>query len=247
MKDWKDNVSFILVEPKEQGNIGASARALKNMGFTALELVRPRTALADEAERMACHAKDVLKKVLVHDNLRGALSDKSLVVGTTRRLGKTRGLVLPLPEGVKRIMTAARENKVAVLFGREEKGLTNREVEACGFLMTIPTDPRFPSLNLAQSVMLVAYELGTKTYKRTGQKLVTQDDLEDLYAHIHAALKLLEYIPRGSRDLELKIMRNLRHLFGRAGLTDWEMCMLHGICSQIEKKAINADKSISDK
>jgi len=236
MKDWKDNISFVLVEPKEPGNIGASARAIKNMGFARLELVRPRQFLTEEARCMACNAGDVLEKAAVHRGLGEAVKDKKLVVGTTRRLGKRRGVILPLREGIRKVITAAKRNRVAVLFGREDKGLNNREVEECGFLITIPSEPSSPSLNLAQSVLLVAYELSQKTYKADAPELVTHEQLRQLYAHIESTLKLLDYIPRGDKDLEMRIMRNLRHLFGRAGLTGWELKMMRGICTQIERK-----------
>ena len=233
---WKDNISFILVEPREPGNIGASARAMKNMGFTHLELVKPLSFVTDEAKRMACNAFDILARAKTYGNLDEALQAKTLVVGTTRRLGRTRGLILPLEEGIKKVISSAKKNRVAILFGREDKGLNNREVEECGFLITIPSDPSSPSLNLAQSVLLVAYELGRKTYRGQFPRAVTRAELEMLHQHIHDTLKLLEYIPRGNRDLETRIMRNLRHLIDRAGLTDWELNMLHGICGQIEKK-----------
>jgi TrmH family RNA methyltransferase len=233
---WKDNISFILVEPREPGNIGASARAMKNMGFQRLGLVKPLGFMTEETKRMACNAFDVLAKAEIYGKLNDALEEKTLVVGTTRRLGRTRGLILPLEVGLKKIITSAKKNKVALLFGREDKGLNNREVEECGFLITIPSDPSSPSLNLAQSVLLVAYELSKKTYSSRFPAAVTRPELEVLLRHIHDTLRLLEYIPRGNRDLEARIMRNLKHLFGRTGLTDWELRMLHGICGQIEKR-----------
>ena len=91
-------------------------------------------------------------------------------------------------------------------------------------------------LNLAQSVLLVAYELSHKTYKTEAPALVKHKELEDLYTRIRKTLRLLEYIPRGDRDLEKKIMRNLKHFIGRAGLTEWEMNLIYGICTQVERK-----------
>ena len=85
-------------------------------------------------------------------------------------------------------------------------------------------------------MLLVAYELSQRTYKAEAPGLVTHEQLSRLYEHLESTLKLLEYIPRGDSDLEARIMRNLRHLFGRAGLTEWEWKMVRGICSQIEKK-----------
>ncbi len=236
MGNWKDNIFFVLVEPKEPGNIGASARAMKNMGFKNLELVKPVEFLNDEGRRMACNDVDVFEKARVYPRFNDAIKDKNLVIGTTRRVGKRRGLILPLKDALKRVISAARKNKVAILFGKEDKGLSNKEVEGCGFLMTIPSDRLSPSLNLSQSVLLVAYELGRKTYKAESPALVKQEEIEALYKRIQSVLKHLEYIPRGDRDIELRIMRNMKHLVGRAGLTDWELRMLYGICSQVEKK-----------
>ena len=236
MKSWKDNVYFILVEPKEAGNIGASARAMKNMGFKRLELVNPPDFQNDEAKSMACRGIDILGRAKVYSGFKEAVRDKQLVIGTTRRFGKKRGLFFPLKEASKRIIKAAKTNKVAILFGREKNGLTNQEVEECGFLVTIPSNPLFPSLNLAQSVMLVAYELSQKSYKAQIPQFVRYEEIEKLYQKIHSTLRLLDYLPRGNKDLEAKILLNLKHLIGRAGLTEWELNMLYGICSQIEKK-----------
>ena len=236
MQSWKDNISFILVEPKEPGNIGASARAMKNMGFKNLELVKPADHFAEEARQMACQGTDVLEHAKVYATLGAAIREKQFVVGTTRRTGRTRGVIVSLKESSRKITAAARKNKIAILFGRERNGLTNKEVAQCGFLITIPSDPSSPSLNLAQSVLLVAYELSQKTYKASIPELAEHEAVEDLYRHIQATLQLLDYAPRGDSDLEKTIMRNLKHFIGRSGLTEWEMKMIHGLCTQVEKK-----------
>jgi len=114
--------------------------------------------------------------------------------------------------------------------------LNNKEVEKCGFLITIPADTLSPSLNLAQSVLLIAYELSQKFYTGTSPVVVKHEELENFFIYIKSTLKLLEYIPRGNWDLEAKMMRNLKHLLGRAGLTDWELRMLYGICAQVKKR-----------
>ena len=159
MKHWKDNIYFVLVEPKESGNIGASARAIKNMGFKNLCLVNPPAVITDEGRRLACNALDVLNSAEIYNNLKDAIRDKAIVIGATRRKGKRRGVILPLEQGTKRLCDIAHDNKVAILFGREDRGLFNEEVEECGFLITIPTGKEQPSLNLAQAVLIVAYEL----------------------------------------------------------------------------------------
>jgi len=233
---WKDNVFFILIEPKEPGNIGAAARALKNMGFRNLGLVNPVYFRTKQAKWMACQGYDLLRKAAVYSRFGDAIHDKHLIVGTTRRTGARRGLIVPLKDSVRKLIATAKKNKVAIVFGREQNGLTNTEVDECGLLVTIPSEPETPSLNLAQSVLLVAYELSQRSYKTALSELVAHERLSLLYERIEASLKLLEFIPRGDRDLEKKIMKNLGHLIGRSGLTEWELGMLHGICTQVERK-----------
>ena len=244
-QNWKNNVSFVLVEPKESGNIGSAARAIKNMGFTNRVLVNPPVPMSDEARWFACNALDVLESAGRFCSVADAVKDKALVAGTTRRVGKSRGMIVPVGEGSGRIFEIARNNRVAILFGREARGLFNEEVEECGFLMTIPSSKIQPSLNLSHAVLITAYEL-SKTefkgaapgvYKRQEEKLlIDHQTLTALYERVSEVLGLLEYIPRGDRDLAKKIMSNLKHFIGRAGITEWELNMLHGICSQIEKK-----------
>jgi TrmH family RNA methyltransferase len=241
MKTWTDHVHFVLVEPTEPGNIGAAARALKNMGFRRLELVNPVAHLTPEAKSMACGAKDLLVKALVYSNLESALAGKSLVVGTTRRLGGKRGLILTLREAGGKILQAAQTNRIAILFGNEHSGLTNRETDCCSFLLTIPSSTSFPSLNLAQSVMLVAYELSSPANRgpapaATWPKLVGTQDRRRLEQRIETVLRLLEYRPKGDRDLSADIRRSLGRLLGRAGLTPWELNMLLGLCRRVEAR-----------
>ncbi len=242
MSLWKENVYFVLVEPKEPGNIGSSARAIKNMGFRKLTLVNP-SALTDEAYWMAWASKDVLEKAEVYKKLEDALIDKALVVGTTRRRGSKRGAILDVKDGVKRIFEVAQNNRVAILFGREDKGLFNEEVEKCGYLMTIPSSELQPSLNLAQAVLIVAYELmrceEIKDFHMHRQFYVDQQELNKLYERLFTVLKQIGYMP-DNPDLEKRIMNNFRHLFGRTGLTFWELKLLHGICTHIEEKLENS-------
>ena len=236
MSGWKDRIAFVLVEPTEPGNIGAAARAVKNMGFRRLELVNPSGHLSLQARAMACGAKDVLERAPVHDSFEEAISGASLVVGTTRRRGWRRGLFLPLEDGADRIVRAASGNKVAILFGNEHNGLTNRELASCAFLLTIPTDPAAPSLNLAQSVLLTAYALSRLPPPGPIPEFVTQAEIRILLKKLRATIKALDYAARGDRDLEADILRNIRQVIGRAGLTTWEYNMILGLCSQAERK-----------
>ena len=252
MDDWKGNIYFILVEPREPGNIGASARAIKNMGFRNLCLVKPQAGMSEEGRWFARNAHDVLDSAERFSSLEKAMRDKALVVGTTRRTGKRRGVMLPVERGAPRVYNAARNNKVAILFGREARGLFNAEVDECGFMITIPSSAMQPSLNLAQAVLIIAYELSKcaqvlknetgKGRKRKPDNSTLKDDLiahgevDRLYARISGVLELLQYIPKGDRNLREKIIANLKHFIGRAGITEWELNMLHGVCTQIKKK-----------
>ncbi len=248
MKGWKDNIHFVLVKPKEPGNVGASARAIKNMGFTNLCLVKPQHEMSDEGRWFARNAHDVLDSARIYETVADAIGDKHIVVGTTRRMGKRRGLIVPVEHGVKAVFEgASKDNKVAILFGREARGLLNEEVEECGFMLTIPSSKMQPSLNLSQAVLITAYELSKAEYGvenasspllASSSPLVCHEDLVTLYERMSYILQLIEYIPKGERNVEKKIMNNLKHFIGRAGLTDWELKMLYGLCSQVEKKTV---------
>lgn len=245
---------FVLVEPKEPGNVGASARAIKNMGFRNLCVVNPPASLTEgEGRWFARNAHDVLSSARIYESLAEAVADKAVVVGTTRRKGKRRGLIVPADEGASRLYRMASANKVAVLFGREARGLFNEEVEECGFMLSIPSSKAQPSLNLSHAVLIIAYELflaeygGGKAEAGPGPYVVGPDskpspdlaghgEIAELYDRISRSLELLEYIPRGDRNIQRKIMTNLKHFIGRAGLTEWELKMLYGLCHQIEKK-----------
>lgn len=245
MSNWKDQIYFVLVEPREWGNIGSSARAVKNMGFKNLCLVRPPSEITDEARWLAHNSLDVLDEAERFSTLAEAIKDKHTVVGIARRTGKRRGLCLPLEKGVERLVDIPEGGKTALLFGREDRGLYNEEIDECGLVLTIPANKEHPSLNLSHAVMVVAYELAKAEYageqagRKSGGKrktAVSHGELAVLFERVAQVLKLLDYIPRGDRDIERHIMENLKHFIGRTGITDWELKMLHGLCSQVEKK-----------
>lgn len=252
MVDWKQNIYFVLVEPTESGNIGASARAIKNMGFTNLCLVKPPAEISQEGRWFARNAHDVLDSAEVYGSVDEAIREMAVVVGTTRRTGKRRGPILPVEKATERIREVAAGNKVAILFGREARGLYNDEVDECGFMIRIPSSDIQPSLNLSQAVLIIAYELSKywetakslplsrrkKKYDNSTlvEGLKAHGEITALYERIARVLELLEYIPRGDRNLIKNIIGNLKHFIGRAGITEKEMNMLQGICTQIEKK-----------
>lgn len=249
--DWKQNIYFVLIETKEPGNIGASARAIKNMGFTNLCLVKPPPEMSEEGRWFARNAHDVLDSADKFDSVDEAIKDKAIVAGTSRRGGKRRGVTLNIEEGAARVRDAAEQGKVAVLFGREARGLNNGEIDECGFMISIPSSEIQPSLNLSQAVLITAYELSkcgpAREKEHSMQKkrfdnsslldeLKAHEELAPLYDRIAHAMELLEYLPKGDRTLIENMKANLRHFIGRAGITGRELNMLRGLCVQIEKK-----------
>ena len=183
-----------------------------------------------------------------------AIRDKAVVAGTTRREGKRRGVIFPVEEGTARIRDVAANSKVAILFGREAQELNNAEVDQCGFLIKIQSSTIQPSLNLSHAVLIIAYELSKHGQKisdksrRVSKKkldnsplienLKMHEEITPLYERISRVLELLEYIPRGDRNLMKNIIVNLKHFIGRAGITEKELNMIQGICTQIENKVV---------
>jgi TrmH family RNA methyltransferase len=224
---------------------------MKNMEFKYLCLVNPPALTDEDAGRFAHNSIDVLTSAEIHSSVKDAIRDKHYVVGTSRRRGRRRGVYLPVDEGARRIRELADSHKVSLLFGREDRGLFNNEIEECGFLMTVPANREHPSLNLGQAVMIFAYELSMTDIREknnenrtlrdsllaaTPPKMAKQNDLVLLYERMENALRLIDYIPSDNKLLRRRIMQNLKHCLGRAGLTEWEFNMFHSICRQIEKK-----------
>ena len=244
MEEWKNNISFILIDTLESGNIGASARALKNLGFSRLELVRPGKFPSDEAGWFAHGAEDVLSNATVHQNLEDALKDKSVVIGTTRRAGKKRGKVYPVREAAEKIRQLSVNNRVALLFGREDRGLTNEETAACSFMISIPASPENPSFNLAQALLIIAYELSCTSYGISPTaEVISNEELSNLFQRLRGILKMAGYEPKGIRDNEKEIMADLRRIIARAAITEREARMLHGVISQVEESLRKKQRS----
>lgn len=236
MESWKDNISFMLIETMESGNIGASARALKNLGFSRLELVNPERFPSEEAGWFAHGAEDILARTKVYSELTAALSGRSVIIGTTRRPGKKRGLVYPVREAAKRIRDLSKRNRIALLFGREDRGLTNEETSVCSFMIRIPASPENPSFNLAQAVLLIAYELSYGDHSVTpSPAIVSSEEFNSLFERLRKIMKMAGYKAKDIRHNEDHIMSDLKRLFSRIGITGREARMLHGILSQLEE------------
>jgi TrmH family RNA methyltransferase len=238
MKAVLDNVSIVLVGIRTAGNIGSAARALKNMGLSHLVLVTPPRCDNPETYNLAWGAEEIVRGARICATLDEAVRDSGFVAGTTRRKGRTRRPVVDIGAAIPRIAAATTNNRVAILFGREDKGLSNDELSLCQLVFSIPASRRMPSLNIAQAVMVVCYELyrhATADHVETPPALVSQAELWKVYARLEQALASIGYGKEGDRRVLESVMRTLRRVFGRSGIADDEFRALHGICQQIER------------
>ncbi|MBI2067515.1 MAG: RNA methyltransferase [Deltaproteobacteria bacterium] len=244
----KSDIAFILVRPKYHGNLGSVARALKNVGFTTLRLVQPEASLKhDEAKWMAVGAADLLKKVRIYSSIEEAAKDRQFLIGTTCRVGRKRGVPFLLPDIGEFLPTG---KKIGILFGPEDKGLSNDELMRCHRTMMIPTRPRFRSLNLAQAVMLVAYEIQRSPGKSKAEVpeffgkrpeiLASVNFIEQMYDHFETMLQEIGFFPHQNPSA---VMRKLRRIFARTALTVREVRMIRGICHQVLWRARQKDKA----
>lgn len=235
------NFRFVLVEPREPGNIGASARALKNMGFHRLVLVKGASTTDEEARQMAVTAADVLDGAERVADIPSAVTGAVLVAATTRR---QRQMIQPRPmllaAAVERLIDAGRSHPVAILFGNEKWGLAGDDLEHAGLLVKIPTSPAFGSLNLAQSVLLVAYELrralvGTGLARPAGlpnskRSLADAAQYDQLYRAAEQALVASGFFPTHRIK---NGMATLRGIFSRARLEQREIKFLLGLFGRL--------------
>jgi tRNA/rRNA methyltransferase len=246
-----EKFAFVLYRPQSAGNIGAAARALKNMGFEDLRLVGRGPLNDREAVKMAVHADDLLASATVYRDLAAALADCSLAVGTTSRRGGYRSRATPLRTAAAELDALARSNKIAIVFGREDHGLTNRELKLCHRLVTIPTAPEYPSLNLAQAVMVVAYELMMAANKSAAAseadrspKFVAASASDPMLERMAEALVSIGFIPDDNPD---HIMLAIREIFGRSGLTAREVEILNGMARQMRWVAEGGHRTLAEK
>jgi tRNA (cytidine32/uridine32-2'-O)-methyltransferase len=171
----RENCSFILVRPEQLGNIGSTARAMKNFGLFDLRLVdAPRNYKDAEARQMAVGAFDILKASTNFKSFVSAIEDLQFVVGTSSGQQRKHSLV-PIGEILRQPAMLSKDCKIGIVFGEERNGLRNDELERCHLTATIPTNPEFPSLNLAQAACLVAYEL-SKRDQLADSDLVTSNE-----------------------------------------------------------------------
>ena len=231
------SIRIVLTRVSHPGNIGSAARAMKTMGLERLCLVAPERFPATEATVMAAGADDVLDRAEVFPDVRSAVADCGLVVGTTARGRHLPWRIVEPREAAAEVAAAAESGNVAVLFGAERTGLTNDEIELCQCLLTIPTGSSYGSLNLAMAVQIVAYEilLATRSAandsERRGIPLASAVEMERFYGHLE---RVLDEIDFHDRTGEGHLMARLRRFFNRAVPDQNEINILRGILTSVQ-------------
>nr|WP_249177456.1 RNA methyltransferase [Burkholderia multivorans] len=242
---------FVLVEPSHPGNVGAAARALKTMGFSRLVLVAPRVPHVQsdpEAVAMASGADDVLASAHVVSTLGEALSGVHWSIALTARTREYGPPRLAPRTAAAHACTQVESGDIALVFGNERTGLANEHVEQCSALAHIPANPAYSSLNLAQAVQVLAYELRVAFLEQASEPaqppaadtgtLAQSDEIERMYLHLENALIALDFLdPRNPK----KLMPRLRRLFARTGLEREEVNILRGIAKHILLKSRTPD------
>lgn len=240
MSDRVDTPAVILVEPQLGENIGAAARAMLNFGLTDLRLVRPRDGWPNHAAiNTAAGADRVLEAARLYHSTRAAVADLRLVVATTARVRDMVKPALGPVEAARRLRAANAEGaRVGILFGPERTGLHNDDLTLADALLIIPTNPDFSSLNVAMAVLLVSYAWSVAALPPEPADLVrkeavpaTKEELQGFFDQLEAELDRAGFLRLAAK--RPRMVRNIRNIFNRAGLTDQEVRTLRGIVSYL--------------
>lgn len=231
-------IRIVLVNTSHPGNIGSVARAIKTMGLEELCLVSPQQFPHFKADEMASGAGDILAKAAIFSTLDEAIADSTLVIGTS-----TRSRTIPWPhlsprEVAEKIKLETYHNQVAILFGREQTGLTNEELQRCHLNVQIPANPEYSSLNIAAAVQVICYELHLASLQQPSSsdqwdyRLATADEMQRFFIHLQEVLMQIDFL---KMKAPRKLMTRLRRLFFRARPDVMEMNILRGILSAVQE------------
>lgn len=235
-----NSVKVVLVGTTHPGNIGATARAMKNMGILDLALVEPKEFPSDVATFRSKAAKDILEKASVHTSLEEAISECELVVGTSARGRTVPWPVLNPREAAEEMHKSSLNGKVAIVFGREDRGLTNEELGLCNFHVHIPSDPEYSSLNLSQAVQILAYEIRLSYLQDLhvneeywDVELANNEQTERLINHMDELMQEVDFY-----DVEnpRKLLVRVRRFFKRSKIDVMEANIFRGLFATIQKK-----------
>lgn len=228
----KAHVSIILVRPQSPGNIGSVARVMRNMGFNRLVLVAPERFPHPEARMMASGARALLDEAAVHDTLAAATATCHWLAGTSARQRQHRNLPLTPGQLGDKLPALCQQYRVGLVFGPEDAGLTTPELDACHDLVAIPTSPEAPSLNLAQAVAVLCYEISQPRQPAAPPvpPLASVAESEAMYQHLRQAFSVRGF--PGEAAVE-RALSGLRRIFERTGLERRDVRLLRGIARQL--------------
>ena len=229
-----DNITIVLHQPRYPENIGSAARAMRNMGISRLVVVDPPNYDLNKVLKLATHTgSDVIDKSRICTDLKDALAPFHYVVGATARLGGQRQVINNPSKLAQKLAPISIENRIAILFGPEDRGLSNEDIRYCHLLVNIPT-AEFSSLNLAQAVMIVCYELftvGLEISEESAPRLASRHELDGMYDQLKDVLVRISFINPENPDYWIN---NLRHFFTRFQLRAKEVSIIRGICRQVD-------------
>lgn len=239
------NIKIVLIETTHPGNIGAAARAMKNMALENLCLVSPQCYPSAEATARAAGAGSILEHCQVYDSLDEAIQGCRLVVGASARLRTVDWPQVQPRECAEKVWAEATQGEVAILFGRESSGLRNSELDRCQYLVHIPANPDYSSLNIAQALQVIAYEVHLQSLDPDSSKAPPVDNvapaeaMEGLFQHLQQTMEDTGFSnPQQSE----KLQRRLRRLFFRARPDQEELNILRGILSAAQgRKSMRRD------
>lgn len=230
------NIRIVLVNTSHPGNIGAAARAMKTMGLESLYLVQPKQFPHVKADEMASGALDVLGQAIVVDDLGDAIGDCGLVVGTSARSRAIPWPLLTPRELAEKAASEAHQTKIAIVFGREQSGLTNTELQRCHYHVQIPSNPDYSSLNIAAAVQVIAYELRVASVNVEplvwDYEYASEAELHGFYEHLERVLIQVQFL---NPEVPRQLMPRLHRLFNRARPDVMEINILRGILGAVEK------------
>ena len=234
------NIRIVLVNTSHPGNIGATARAMKNMGLTDLALVQPKIFPSAEATSRASGADNILAGAGVYSSLQEALEPCELVLGSSARIRHLGWSEIGPKKGCKLLVAGAKTAKVALVFGRENSGLSNEELELCNHLLHIPTNPDFSSLNVASAVQVLSYEIfsaviGEQTIDspEVEDRPATSKEFEGFFDHLLKTLEKTDFLELYKTK---RLQQRIRRIFYRSELNRTEVNILRGILTAINNK-----------
>ncbi len=229
-----DRISVILIETHTPGNIGSTARAMHNMGLRRLKLVNPTGRLSTESQKMAGKSYDLVMGASIYDDFDSAVADENLLVGTTSsRDRKSRQRLYTPREIAPLVLEHSQTQNVALVFGPERRGLSEEQLTRCQYHVTIPSDPDQPVLNLAQAVLILAYEIYSLQAPELNPspELASHKEREQMFLQMEEVLIEIGFLSSGNPD---HIMRSIRRFLSKSDLTPRDVQILRGIMSQMK-------------